>query len=164
MAFLGWVMTRESSSSRDEANVGSLVNYAEPTPSSQNSIHTDPTSPSSTEFANSGYGSVEIGPTVDGINFDTLWDTNIPGSDWMSALSQIDISNDLLAADSFQGLDSSMQLDQHTIAGAAHAPTLEEWFSLEDPADTLDSSTQDFGSGVEHFVRLANQETDQGEY
>ena len=82
----------------------------------------------------------------------------------MSTISQIDIPNDLLGADFFQGLESEMRLNQHNTASAARAPTFEDWLPLEDPTDTLDSSTQDSGPGVEHFVHRPNQETNQGEY
>ena len=132
----------------NQANIGSLVNYAEPSTSPQHMIHRDSTSASPMEFASSNVVSEDIGRSTNDFNFDAFLVTNVLETDWTSTVSQIDIPGDWLAADASQGLEPTRQLDQHIIESDAQAVTFEDWLTLHGPTDAPDPSTQDAGRSV----------------
>ena len=141
----------------EKANFGSLVNYAEPSISPQDLTFTSSMSFFPTESRNSNNESGELDAIMDDSAFDFFLDTDMLGPEWMSAVSNTNITSDWFAVDPLQGPHDVLELGQFGIGSEADAARYEGQLALDNPTNTVSQSILDTGYRVEKLAASTSQ-------
>ena len=145
-------MHREVALDREEANLGSLVNYAEPSISPQDLTSMSSTSFFPTESGNLNNGSEGLDSIMNDSAFGAFLDTDMLGPESMSEVPYTNTTSDWLAVDPLQGSHDVLELGQFGIGTVADAARYEVQLAPDDPTNAVSQSILDTGHSVEQLA------------